>query len=267
MGDDDLVPTFTDGPSGIPSDLKYSLKTDADELPDLAVGRILGNDQAAVGTAVTKIIGYETTAPTGNGMLNKALVAAQFQDDDNDGQENRTFITMAETVRNGLVARGVAVDRIYGESPGNNPQRFQDGSALPAALLKPTFGWNGTGAQVTAGWNEGRFMVVHRDHGWSDGWGTPGYGTADVQALTNGDRLPVVLSINCSSGAYDYDETSFASEALVKAERRRGRRLRRHARLAVDGEHADVARLRRRAAAVRAARPRARRPSSARATR
>ncbi len=217
MGDDDLVPTFTDGPSGIPSDLKYSLKTDADELPDLAIGRILGNDQAAVAIAVGKIIGYETTAPTGNGMLSKALVAAQFQDDDNDGQENRTFITMAETVRNGLVARGVAVDRIYGESPGNNPQRFQDGSDLPAALKKPTFGWNGTGAQVSAGWNEGRFMVVHRDHGWSDGWGTPGYGTADVQALTNANRLPVVLSVNCSSGAYDYDETSFASEALAKA--------------------------------------------------
>ena len=128
MGDDDLVPTFTDGPSGIPSDLKYSLKTDADELPDLALGRIIGNDQAAVATAVTKIIGYETTAPTGNGMLGKALIAAQFQDDDNDGQENRTFITFAETVRNGLVARGVAVDRVYGEHPGNNPQRFQDGT-------------------------------------------------------------------------------------------------------------------------------------------
>ena len=133
MGDDDLVPTFTDGPSGIPSDLKYSLKTDADELPDLAVGRILGNDSAAITIAVSKIIGYETTAPTGNGMLNKALIAAQFQDDDNDGQENRTFITMAETTRNGLIARGNTVDRIYGEHPGNNPQRFQDGIE-PAGL-------------------------------------------------------------------------------------------------------------------------------------
>ncbi|MGB2711698.1 MAG: C25 family cysteine peptidase [Conexibacter sp.] len=216
IGDDDLVPTFTATPGEIPSDLQYSLKTDADELPDVAVGRIIGNDQAAVATAVTKILGYETTAPTGNGMLNKALIAAQFQDDDNDGQENRTFIQFAETVRNGLVARGVAVDRVYGEHPGNNPQRFVDGTPLPAALLKPTFGWNGTGADVSAGWNQGRFMVVHRDHGWSDGWGTPGYGTADVQALTNGSLLPVVLSINCSSGAYDYDETSFAGEALVK---------------------------------------------------
>ncbi|MCW2997118.1 MAG: peptidase gingipain [Solirubrobacterales bacterium] len=217
MGDDDLVPTFP-GINGIPSDLQYSMKTDADELPDVAVGRIIGNDQAAVARAVTKIVAYETTAPTGNGMLGKALIAAQFQDDDNDGQENRTFIQFAEKVRNGLVRRGVAVDRIYGESPGNNPQRFNDGTALPAALTKPTFAWNGTGAQVSAGWNQGRFMVIHRDHGWSDGWGTPGYGTADVNALTNGSLLPVVLSVNCSSGAYDYDETSFAGESLVKAD-------------------------------------------------
>jgi hypothetical protein len=68
---------------------------------------------------------------------------------------------------------------------------------------------------VSAAWNEGRFLMVHRDHGWSDGWGTPGYGTADVQALTNGSMLPVLMSINCSSAAYDYDETSFVGEALV----------------------------------------------------
>jgi hypothetical protein len=214
MGDDDLVPTFP-GINGIPSDLQYAMRDDADELPDVAIGRIIGNDQAALGVAVTKIINYETTPPTGAAFTNKAVVAAQFQDDDSDGQENRTFIQFAETVRNGLTARGVAVQRVYGEGPGSNPQRFVDGTPLPAALLKPTFGWNGTGAQVTAGWNAGPFMVVHRDHGWSDGWGTPGYGTADAQALTNGANLPVVLSINCSSGAYDYDETSFAGESLI----------------------------------------------------
>ena len=215
MGDDDLVPTFP-GINSIPSDLQYSMRDDADELPDVAVGRIIGNDQAAVQTAVNKIVTYETTPPTANGMLGKATIAAQFQDDDNNGQENRTFIQFAETVRNGLVARGNSVDRIYGEHPGNNPQKFNDGTNLPAALLKPTFAWNGTGAQVSTAWNEGRFMVIHRDHGYSDGWGTPSFSTSNVQALTNGANLPVLLSINCSSGAYDYDETSFAGESLVK---------------------------------------------------
>ena len=215
MGDDDLVPTFP-GINGIPSDLPYSMKNDLDELPDLAVGRIIGNDQTAVGTAVNKIIAYESSPPSGL-WLGRAAIAAQFQDDDNDGTENRTFIQFAETVRNGLVGRGVAVDRIYGEHPGSNPQKFNDGTDLPAALKKPAFAWDGDGADVSAAWNEGRFMVVHRDHGWSDGWGTPGYNTANVQALTNGSFLPVVLSINCSSAAYDYDETSFVGEALVKA--------------------------------------------------
>lgn len=214
LGDDDLVPTNA-GIDGIPSDLPYTWKNNADELPDVAIGRIIGNDAGAVGTAVNKIVGYETTAPTANGMLNKATVAADFQDDDLDGTENRTFIQFAETVRNGLVARGVSVDRVYGESPVGNPKFENDGTPLPAALKKPTFGWNGTGAQITADWNQGRFLMVHRDHGWSDGWGVPAYGTADVDALTNGSLLPVLLSINCSSGAYDYDETSFAGEALV----------------------------------------------------
>ena len=214
MGDDDLVPTFP-GINGIPSDLPYSMRDNADELPDLAVGRIIGNDQAAIQTAVNKIVNYENSPPFG-AWRRHATIAAQFQDDDNNGQENRTFIQFAETVRNGLAAHGETVDRIYGESPGNNPQKFNDGTDLPAELKKPTFAWNGSGADVSAAWNDGRFMVIHRDHGYSDGWGTPSYGTANVQALTN-TILPVLLSINCSSGAYDYDETSFAGESLVKA--------------------------------------------------
>jgi hypothetical protein len=215
MGDDDLVPTFP-GINGIPSDLQYSMRNDTDELPDVAVGRIIGNDNAAVTNAVTKIVSYENSPP-GGAWLNRATIAAQFQDDNLDGQENRTFITYAETVRNGLVARGNAVDRIYDDSPTATPLKFNDGTDLPAELKKPTFAWDGDGADVSAAWNEGRFLVAHRDHGWSDGWGHPGFQTSNVQALTNGNQLPVVMSINCSSGAYDYDETSFAGESLVKA--------------------------------------------------
>ena len=221
IGDDELVPTFTTGPGGIPSDNPYSTKNDSDELPDVAVGRILGNDLAQIDAALAKIVHYETSPPTGP-MLTRATLAAQFQDTDaggevNDGQEDRTFIQFAEKVRNGLARRGVTVDRIYDDSPDTDPQRFNDGTDLPASLKKPAFAWDGDGADVTAAWNEGRFMVIHRDHGWSDGWGHPFFTTTEVDALTNSnDNLPVVMSINCSSAAYDYDETSFVQSALVK---------------------------------------------------
>ena len=221
IGDDELVPTFTNGPGGIPSDNPYSTKNNTDELPDLAVGRILGNDLAQVDAAIAKILHYETSPPTGP-MLDRATLAAQFQDTDdvgevNDGQEDRTFIQFAETVRTGLVARGVTVDRIYDDNPTTNPAKFNDGTNLPAALQKPTFPWDGDGADVTAAWNEGRFLMIHRDHGWSDGWGDPFFTTTEVDALANdNDNLPIVMSINCASAQYDTDETSFVQNALVK---------------------------------------------------
>ena len=225
MGDDDLVPTFP-GIDGIPSDLEYSLRNGLDELPDVAVGRIIGNDQNAVQTAVNKIVGYETHVPSNglsifnNPFLHHATVAAQFQDQDgpnqvNDGQENRTFVQFAETVRNGLANHGETVDRVYRDDPTTNPTKFNDGTSIPASLQKPAFAWNGTGADVTGDWNNGRFMMVHRDHGWSDGWGQPSYGTGDVDGLTNGALLPVLFSINCASAQYDTDETSFVGESLV----------------------------------------------------
>ncbi len=66
------------------------------------------------------------------------------------------------------------VSRVYGEEPHGNPTTFNDGTPLPASLLKPGFGWNGTGAQVSTALNNNVFMAIHRDHGWSSGWGTPG---------------------------------------------------------------------------------------------
>ncbi|MFA6299338.1 MAG: C25 family cysteine peptidase [Nocardioides sp.] len=221
IGDDEYVPTFTTGPGGIPSDNPYSTANNADELPDIAVGRILGNTPTELQRFIAKINHYTTTPPTGS-MLTRASIAAQFQDTDdagevNDGREDRTFIQFAETARTGLVRRVVTVDRIYEDGPTTTPTHFNDGTALPSGLLKPGFAWDGDGADVSAAWNAGRFLMVHRDHGWSDGWGDPLFTTTEVNALTNtNDQLPVLMSINCASASYDNDETSFVQQALVK---------------------------------------------------
>ncbi len=213
-----LVPTFTDGPDGVgASDLKYSMKNDADELPDVAVGRILGEDLTQVTNAVAKIVHYEQTPLTGP-ILTHATIAAYFQDDTGTvGTETRTFVQFAETVRNGLLLRGNTVDRVYTAETNQSPKKLNDGTDLPAALLRPTFGWNGTGADVSNDWNAGRFLIIHRDHGYPEGWGSPGFSGSDVNALTNTvDQLPVVMSINCASGDFDQVNDSFAQTALIK---------------------------------------------------
>ncbi|PHQ78239.1 MAG: hypothetical protein COB65_14125, partial [Thalassobium sp.] len=45
------------------------------------------------------------------------------------------------------------------------------------------------------------------------GWGTPGYNTSFIPNLSNGDRLPVMFSINCSSGEL-LDPACFAEQMI-----------------------------------------------------
>ena len=219
LGDDELVPTFP-GIGGIESDLEYSLKDSTDEMSDVAVGRIVGDNATGVATAINKIISYENAPPDGQ-WLRKATVAAEFQDDESpDQNEDRTFILFAETARNGILNApgfGLTVDRIYATYPVGavDPLRFRDGTDLPAELKKPGFAWDGDTADIAAAWNEGRYLMIHRDHGWPDGFDNPRFSSDDADALTNGAMLPVVLSINCSSGAFQDDDTSFATQALV----------------------------------------------------
>jgi hypothetical protein len=216
LGDDELVATGA-GISGIESDLQYSLRDSTDELPDVAVGRIVGNDATEVTDAINKIIGYENGPPSGL-WQRRATIAADFQDDNADGQEDRTFTQFAEVARTGILNApgfGLSVDRVYTESPTGTPLKFNDGTDLPAELKKPTFAWNGGTADITAAWNEGRYLMVHRDHGLPEQWWTPSFTTTEVNALHNGNLLPVVLSVNCASGAFQDDDASFATRALV----------------------------------------------------
>ena len=216
LGDDELVPTFP-GIGGIESDLEYSLANGSDEMPDVAVGRITGDTPAQVGTAIDKIVAYETSPPGGE-WLRRATIAAEFQDDEApDENEDRTFILFAEVLRNGLRAPFVGADRVYATYPigAVDPHGYRTGEPLPAELRKPEFAWDGDTADIAADWNEGRFMMVHRDHGWPRGWDNPRFASEDVAATTNGTELPVVLSINCSSGAFQDDDSSFVGAALA----------------------------------------------------
>ncbi len=216
MGDAEFIEPFyvsTSGSATTGSDYPYALlSSQGDDVPDFALGRIPVDTLAQADIVVDKIIKYESNPPSQASFYKNVGVASQFQccrSGGQTGRDLRSFIETSELARNELLSHGYSVDRIYTKTVegngGSTPRRFFNGTLLPAAIdASSGFPWNGDTNDIVNAWNDGRFLFLHRDHGWEDGWANPGFTTTNVNNdLNNGDLLPVVFSVNCASGLFD----------------------------------------------------------------
>jgi hypothetical protein len=209
LGDAEFIPPFyasTSGSATTGTDYPYALLSApaGDKIPDFAVGRIPVDTLAQADTVVDKIIGYEKTPPFSRSFYRNAAFAAQFQGN-GSGQDERTFIEVSELARNQLLAGGYSVERIYTKTGAGTPARYYGGALLPAALgVGSGFAWDGDTTDIVNAFNAGRFLIMHRDHGWEEGWVHPEFTSTNVtNDLSNGSLLPVVFSVNCASGLFD----------------------------------------------------------------
>lgn len=216
MGDAEFIEPFYADTSGSPTtgtDYPYALLSNQnDDVPDFALGRIPVDTLAQANTVVDKIVKYESDPPSQNSFYKNVGIASQFQCCRSGGQQGRdlrSFIETSELVRNELLDQNYGVDRIYTKTVegngGNTPRRFYNGTLLPEELGAGSgFAWDGDTDDIVDTWNAGRFLFLHRDHGWEDGWANPGFTTTNViNDLNNGELLPVVFSVNCASGLFD----------------------------------------------------------------
>jgi PKD repeat protein len=220
LGDNDKVPGQILGGSGssFASDLYYAcMDGSGDYVPDMAYGRISVANATQAMNVVRKIINYDRNPVTDSNFYSHGLNCAYFQHAGN-GYAERRFAQTSEEIRSHIVNRGYSVDRVY--VTGNNVSplywnngMYSAGEAIPNYLRKPAFPWNGTGNQISSFINAGRFYVFHRDHGMSSGWGDPYYTKNSLNSLNNGNKLPVVFSINCLTGKY-MDAECFAEKLL-----------------------------------------------------
>lgn len=230
LGDHDKVPgEIHQDPSygdNFATDLYYACMDGAyDYVADMAFGRISVGSATEAMTVVNKIITYEKNPPVEQNFYTKGSVCGYFQDDDTDTYEDRRFLLTSEEIRNYMMAHGFAVNRIYDADASVNPRYYNDGyyansEPLPYVLLRTNgFGWNGTKDTIAASINsaDGRLFVTHRDHGYSGGtgWASPQFTTTNINLLNNGNRLPVVFSINCHTGEFQLQEC-FAEKFLRK---------------------------------------------------
>jgi hypothetical protein len=206
-----------------------------DFLPWFAVGRIPVDTAAEAQTVVDKTIQYESSPPflgfgSGGPFYTTATNASYFQccrtDTADAGRSMRTFIQTSELVRNVMLGRGYSVERIYTTDTDYQknpvadptPRRYHSGALLPGDLGAGSgFAWDGNTADVLDAINAGRFLVLHRGHGWSGGWADPKFSTNNLINLWNGGLLPFVYSINCASGYWDREtDTGGTTESFME---------------------------------------------------
>lgn len=218
------------------SDLEYvCMDGRSDYIPDMAKGRIPVRNLEEAEAVLDKIINYEKNPVVDEDFYNTALHCAYFQDDivetyyENgikkerhvyDGYEDRRFVLTSEEIRNYMKGWGKNVNRVYVAKPQNHipeyySKSFSTGAKLPSDLYGDLDVWNGKTADVSKYINKGAFYVLHRDHGNYTGWGDPSFYVDDVKALENGDRLPVVFSLNCLTGGFQKMTECF-SEAFLR---------------------------------------------------
>ena len=215
VGDTTHVPTFRPAnplakyagfSKDVASDLDYS-RDGSDMIADVQLGRLPAADLAAAKTVVAKTVAYESSAPAplGDDFYTHATIGSYFQwkETGDAKRESRSFIQSAEKIAGGLKVGGDTIDRVYVAEAGADPQYYNDGTALPKALRKPAFAWDGDTNDLIADFNAGRHLIVHRDHGDWNAWSHPLLGLDHLKKLTNGTQLPVVLAIHCLSAKFD----------------------------------------------------------------
>ncbi|MBN1755565.1 hypothetical protein JW877_05045 [bacterium] len=177
VGDVGQIPTFSGEESGSASDLPFSLMDVSDYLPDLMVGRLSLTNTTQVSEMVGRIVTYEKREYSSFAWMDKACFPAS---------DDSWYWDLAEATHR------YAIQTWYG------PRGFQCDSIWAHS--------GGTGIQVMNAVNNGRMIVNYSGHGSETSWAGPSVSQAMVQAASNNNMYPFVISNACLTGKFSRDE-------------------------------------------------------------
>ncbi|HVP13815.1 MAG TPA: C25 family cysteine peptidase, partial [Phycisphaerae bacterium] len=171
----DSAQVATPSAAGGSSDPTYSLVAGTDNYPDIMVGRFSAETSGQVDTQVQRSVEYENMPATQQAWFWKGTGIGSEYGTGDDGEYDWQHI---DNIRTLLLAHGYTlVDQLYGTT-------------------------GATAAQVTAALNAGRGIINYCGHGSSTSWGTTGFSSSDVAALTNDNMLPFIFSVACVNGQF-----------------------------------------------------------------
>ena len=176
--------------SGRPMDPQVGTVVGNDDFADIAVGRFTAASPADVTTQVNKVINYEKLPFMGESWYETAVGIASAEGagigDDNESDAQH------ETV--------IYNDKLDPFTYETFTQIYDPGAST---------------TMVANAVNTGTSVINYTGHGSGQSWGTTGFSTTHVASLTNGYKLPFIISVACNNGDFDQG-TCFAESWLLK---------------------------------------------------
>ncbi|HPQ71192.1 MAG TPA: C25 family cysteine peptidase [bacterium] len=231
LGDAEYIsPTY----DGTASDRYYFTVDGTDEWVDIYSGRISVDTAAEANKHIQDIVDYERDPIYNESFYTNSYHAAYFQHMSGGQAERRFARTTEEAYRwfdEFMPDSPFTPHRIYFTESYVNPKYWNQSTyqwtplwwtygdyEIPTDIQKPNLAWDGDAADIAAAVNGGTAFITHRDHGSTTGWSEPGFEVTDINALTNGDKRPVVWSINCLTGEFDDETKKDGSKAICFTE-------------------------------------------------
>lgn len=182
VGDAPQIPTMK-LKSG-PSDVGYTYQDGNDRYPDLIIGRFSAETVDHVKAQVNRSVNYEKNfASTASWRLKGICIASNEGPGDNkeyDWAHERKIRTLLMNHKYKSVSELYDGTHSGGVDKSGNPKD----SDLATEI------------------NNGAGIINYTGHGSSTSFGTTGFNNADIQALTNYDKLPFIFSVACVNGQF-----------------------------------------------------------------
>lgn len=176
------------GGANAPMDPMLGCVVGTDNIPEIAIGRFSASSPAHVTIQVNKTIEYEKN-PQGDWYPN-AIGVASNQGPGDDGEKDFEHINVIYNSK----LHPFTYDNMY-------------------TAYDPT----GNSTMVKNYLEQGASIVNYTGHGSETSWGSSGFSNSNVNALTNGNKLPFIFSVACVNGAFHNSGDCFAEAWLRKA--------------------------------------------------
>ncbi len=177
--------------SGSPMDPQLGCVAGSDDYADITIGRISANSPSDVTVQVDKIINYEKNPEAGGDWyaISTGIASDQGATNGDDSEIDYEHIQI------------IFDDKL-------DPFSFDSHNPIydPSANI----------SMVTTAVNNGTGIINYCGHGSPTSWGTTGFSNSNVSALSNGDKLPWIISVACDNGDF-HTGTCFAEAWLRKS--------------------------------------------------